>query len=94
MPHVSLKHKNESFESLFRRWKKSVEKAETLKTLHEREFYTPPGEKRKRAKAAAVKRQQRIQFELDCARKGITIVRSKKSNKKNRYSDNESDSSY
>ena len=59
MSKVTLKHPNESFESLMRRWKKAVEKSEILKTLREYECYEKPCERRKRLKAAAVKRWQR-----------------------------------
>ena len=59
MPKAKLRQ-NESFDSLFRRFKKSVEKSDLLKDLREREFYQKPSEKRKRAKAAAVKRWQRV----------------------------------
>lgn len=78
MPSVSLKHKYETFESLLRRWKKAVDKSDILKTLREKEFYERPGEKRKRAKAAAIKRQQRLQQELDYQRLGIKPPRQKK----------------
>lgn len=63
MPGASLKHKNENFEALFRRFKRSVEKADVLKEVREREHYEKPSVKRKRAKAAAKKRAQRIQAE-------------------------------
>lgn len=59
MPSVTLKHPKESFESLMRRFKKSVEKSGILNDLREHEFYEKPSMKRKRERAAAVKRTQR-----------------------------------
>jgi small subunit ribosomal protein S21 len=64
MPRVALKHPNESFESLLRRFKKAVEKSDILKTLREYEFYEKPSERKKRLKAAAVKRWKRREYEL------------------------------
>lgn len=64
MPRVALKHPNESFESLLRRFKKSVEKSDILKTLREYEAYEKPSERKKRLKAAAVKRWKRREYEL------------------------------
>lgn len=63
MPKVTLKHKNEHFESLMRRWKKAVEKANTLQDYRKHEFYEKPTTIRKRQKAAAKKRAQRISEE-------------------------------
>ena len=64
MPKVALKHPNESFESLLRRFKKAVEKSDILKTLREYECYEKPSERKKRLKAAAVKRWKRREYEL------------------------------
>ena len=64
MPKVSLKHANESFESLMRRFKKAVEKSDILKVLRDYEAYEKPSEERKRKKAAAVKRWARTRYEL------------------------------
>ncbi len=64
MPSVKLKHPNESFESLLRRFKKAVEKADVLKILREYEAYEKPSDRRKRLHAAAVKRWQRKEYEL------------------------------
>lgn len=69
MPKVELRHKNESFDSLMRRFKKSVEKSGLLNDVRDREFYEKPSETRKRAKAAAVKRTQREQSENRIYRK-------------------------
>lgn len=64
MPKVTLKHPNESFESMFRRFKKVVEKSEILKTLREYEAYEKPSETKKRKHAAAIKRWKRTQWEM------------------------------
>lgn len=64
MPSVHLKHPNESFESLLRRFKKAVEKSDILKILREYEAYEKPSERNKRLKAAAVKRWKRRAYEL------------------------------
>lgn len=62
MPKVELK-KNERFESLMRRFKRSVERDRTLQTLREYEFYEKPSMARKRRKNAAKKRWERTQQE-------------------------------
>ena len=59
MPSATLRHKNESFESLYRRFKKQVEKADTMKECRKRECFEKPSLIRKREKAAAKKRAQR-----------------------------------
>ncbi len=64
MPGVKLKHPNESFESLMRRFKKAVEKSDILKILREYEAYEKPSERNKRLHAAAIKRWQRREYEL------------------------------
>lgn len=64
MPRVTLKHPNESFESMLRRFKKAVEKSEILKVLREYEAYEKPSETKKRKHAAAVKRWRRQQWEM------------------------------
>lgn len=65
MPKVTLRHERESFESLMRRFKKAVEKSDLLKDLREYEFFEKPSERKKREKAAAVKRWQRKVMESD-----------------------------
>ena len=69
MPSAELKHPQERFDSLFRRFKKSVEKADVIKELRERERFEKPSLKRKRAKAAAVKRCYREQQEKSIIKK-------------------------
>jgi small subunit ribosomal protein S21 len=63
MPRVTLKHKNEHFEGLMRRFKKAVEKADVLQDYRDHEFYEKPSVTRKRQKAAARKRAQRQSLE-------------------------------
>lgn len=65
MPKVSLKHPKESFESLFRRFRKAVDMAETLKDARKKEYYEKPSERRKRAKAAARTRWKKKKQEID-----------------------------
>ena len=59
--------KNESFEKLMRRFKRAVEKDDLVNELRKREFYEKPTSKRKRARAAAVKRWERKQSEMNLA---------------------------
>lgn len=71
MPKAVRKHPNEKNESIIRRWKRAVEKDGTLQTYREKEFYEKPSLKRKKAKAAAIKRHQRaLADERDRRRKG------------------------
>ena len=56
MPKVKLKHPNERFDALLRRFKKAVDRDDTLKELRSREAYEKPSAKRKRKKDAAKKR--------------------------------------
>lgn len=94
MPFVELKHKNEHFEGLMRRFKRAVEKAETLKDLRKYEFYERPGDKRKRAAAAAKKRQERITQEENWLRLGIKPPKPKKEVKKRWVLDEETNNQY
>ena len=70
MPSVKLRN-HESFDSLFRRFKKSVEKSDIMKDLRDKEFYEKPSSVRKRNKAAAKKRayRQRMESQLTTERK-------------------------
>ncbi|OAI47100.1 30S ribosomal protein S21 [Gammaproteobacteria bacterium SCGC AG-212-F23] len=58
MPSVRVKE-NENFEVSLRRFKRLCEKASVLSDLRRHEFYEKPTWKRKRKKAAAVKRFQK-----------------------------------
>ncbi len=66
MPSVQAK-KNEPFERMFKRWKRLVENDGLLNELRQREFYEKPSQKRKRAAAAAKKRWERKQSEMNVA---------------------------
>ncbi len=61
MASVKLKHLNESFDSLLRRFKRAVDKDDTIKESRKHEFYEKPSSRRKRAHAAAVKRNEKQQ---------------------------------
>ncbi len=71
MAGVTLKHNNEKFESLFRRFKKAVEKDGILKESRKREYYEKPCTRRKRAKAAARKRHLKQVAENSFSRKRL-----------------------
>ncbi len=58
MPSVRLKE-HENVEGAIRRFKRACEKAGVLAELRSREAYEKPTTKRKRMKAAAVKRYQK-----------------------------------
>jgi small subunit ribosomal protein S21 len=49
----------ESFDSMFRRFRKKVMKARTLSELRKRRYYVPPSEERRRAKRKAIARARR-----------------------------------
>lgn len=70
MPGVIAK-KNESFEKLLRRFKRAVEKDDIVNELRKREYYEKPTVARKRAKAAAIKRWERKQAELNPIKKRL-----------------------
>lgn len=59
MPSVKLRHANENFDVLLRRWKRAVDDADTIRIARDKEFYEKPTAVRKRKKAAAKKRVQR-----------------------------------
>ena len=63
MAKVKLKHSNEYFDSLFRRFKKAVERDDVIKDIRQHEYFEKPSEKRKRAKASAIKRDQKRRSE-------------------------------
>lgn len=58
MPIINIRE-NESFDVALRRFKRSCEKAGIPSKLRQIEFYEKPTAKRKRKKAAAVKRYQK-----------------------------------
>ncbi len=58
MPGVRIRE-SEHFDAALRRFKRVCEKAGVLKELRKREYYEKPTLKRKRRKAAAIKRAQK-----------------------------------
>lgn len=57
---MAIKRKpDETFDSMLRRFKKSVVKSEVLKDLRKHEYYVSPGEKRRLKSAEAQKRAKR-----------------------------------
>lgn len=65
---VRKKHRTESFDSLFRRFKKTIEKKDTINEVRKREHYVKSSTKRKLAKELAQKKEQKRQGELDIRR--------------------------
>ena len=65
---VKKKHKNESFDSLFRRFKKGVEKNDIINEVKSREDYVKPSIKKKLAKEFAQKNERKRQEEQDVRR--------------------------
>ena len=61
---VKKKHRTESFDSLFRRFKKTVEKKDTINEVRKREHYVKSSTKRKLAKEIANKKELKRQGEL------------------------------
>jgi small subunit ribosomal protein S21 len=94
MAKVALKHKNESFDSLMKRFKRAVERSGILKDLREYEYYEPPSQRRKKERAAAIKRQQRITQEENMIRQGIRAPQVKKENAKKRWDNDDQDSRF
>ena len=68
---VKKKHRTESFDSLFRRFKKTVEKKDTINEVRKREHYVKSSTKRKLAKEIANKKELKRQGELDIRRTPI-----------------------
>lgn len=58
MPRVTTRP-NEPFEKTMRRFKKAVDRADILQDLRDREFHEKPSLKRKKTRAAAIKRTQK-----------------------------------
>ena len=63
MSKVKRKHKDESFESLMRRFKKSCEKSNIILDVKKREFYEKPSSIGKRTRDIAKKKEQKRQEE-------------------------------
>ena len=68
---VKKKHKGESFDSLFRRFKKGVEKKDIINEVKSREYYVKPSIKRKLAKEFAQKNESKRQEEQDVKRSHV-----------------------
>ena len=72
MPSVNIRD-NESFDVALRRFKRICEKAGVPTKLRQLEFYEEPTAKRKRKRAAAVKRyQKKLQKENEVFERGRT----------------------
>ena len=56
---INKKHKGESFESLMKRFRKSVEKSDILNEVKDREHYTKPSTTRKLSREIAKKREKK-----------------------------------
>ena len=65
---VRKKHRTESFDSLFRRFKKTIEKKDTINEVRKREHYVKSSTKRKLAKELAQKKEQKRQEEQNTKR--------------------------
>ena len=63
MSSVKRKHKEESFESLMRRFKKSCEKSNIILDVKKKEFYEKPSSVGKRTRDIAKKKEQKRQEE-------------------------------
>lgn len=63
MARVTPKHSNESFESMFNRFRRLVDKLNVLEDIYRNEFYEKPSAARARKRAAAIKRSQRKEAE-------------------------------
>ena len=61
MSKVKRKYKDESFESLMRRFKKTCEKSNILLEVKKREFYEKPSSISKRTRDIAKKKEQKRQ---------------------------------
>jgi len=68
---VKLRTEHESFEALFNRFRRGVEKAEVLTDYYRHDEYEKPSQKRKRKRAAAVKRDQRRVQESNANRRMV-----------------------
>ena len=60
---VEKKHRNESFESMMRRFKKGCEKTDVLNEVKKREYLEKPSMMRRISKKMAVKKELRRQID-------------------------------
>ena len=68
---VRKKHRGESFESLFKRFKKTVEKKDTINEVRRREHYIKPSTEKKLARDMAVKKEKKRQEDQDIKRSPV-----------------------
>ena len=68
---VNKKHRNESFDSMFKRFRKTVERSKLDYELKKREHYEKPSAKRKRAKEYARKQELKRQHDQDVKRSRV-----------------------
>ena len=68
---VKKKHRGESFEYLFKRFKKNVEKKDTINEVRRREYYIKPSTERKLARDMAVKKEQKRQEDMRLKRNPV-----------------------
>ena len=65
---VQKKHRNESFDSMFKRFRKSVERSKMDYEMKRREYYEKPSSVRKRAQEYARKQELKRQQDQDLKR--------------------------
>ena len=65
---ITKKHKGESFESLMKRFRKSIEKSDILNEVKAREHYIKPSTNRKLSREIAKKREKKRQDEQSLKR--------------------------
>ena len=65
---INKKHNGESFESLVKRFRKSVEKSDILNEVKDREHFTKPSTNRKLSKEIAKKREKKRRDEQSLKR--------------------------
>ena len=65
---VNKKHRNESFDSMFKRFRKAVERSKMDYELKRREFYEKPSATKKRAQEYARKQELKRQHDQDTKR--------------------------
>ena len=65
---INKKHKGESFESLMKRFRKSVEKRDILNEVKAREHYIKPSTNRKLSREIAKKREKKRRDEQSLKR--------------------------
>ena len=58
---VEKKHRNESFESMMRRFKKGCEKTDVLNEVKKREYFEKPSMTRRKSREMAKKKESRRQ---------------------------------